>query len=530
MDKITLLDTTLRDGAQSVLVSLSPEDKRAIALILDGLGLDYIEAGFPTAEKGDADAAFFRDPPSLRHSKLAAFGATRRKDAEASSDAGLRALVDSNAPVTVIFGKSWHLHVTDVLGCGLDENLRMIEDSVRFLKNHSREVIFDAEHFFDGWRHDASYALAALEAARSGGADILCLCDTRGGTLPDDAYEIVREVRKHTDAVLGVHAHNDAGMAGAVSVMAVLAGCRHVQGTLCGFGERCGNADLVSAAIALQVKRGYRCLPPESLPGLTRAARRVSELCNLAVPQNQPYVGSAAFAHKAGMHIAGVMKNPETFEHISPETVGNTRRLMITDHSGRAQVLPILRRVKPEAEKDGEEMERVLRALRERQGQGYGYEAAEASFELMIRDLLGLYEPAFTPVHYTVSSGSEAPDSSVAARAMVKVSVRGKDSLAAGEGDGPVNALDAALRVALAPFYPRLRDMRLTDYKVRVLNPTAASAATVRVLIASTDGTRDWSTIGISTDIIRASWQALYDSARYFLLMTAETVTSGGIL
>ncbi|MCL2031476.1 MAG: citramalate synthase, partial [Oscillospiraceae bacterium] len=479
------------------------------------LGLDYIEAGYPKAAEGDADAAFFRDPPVLRHARLAAFGATRRKDTGADADAGLRALADSGAPAAVIFGKAWLLHVTDVLGCGPEENLRMIEDSVRFLKDRGREVIFDAEHFFDGWRQDAAYAFAALEAARRGGADILCLCDTRGGVLPDEAYTIVREVRGQTGAPLGIHAHNDAGMAAAVSVMAVLAGCTHVQGTLCGFGERCGNADLVSVTLALQAKRGYDCLPPERLPELTHAARRVAELCNLAVPQNQPYVGASAFAHKAGMHIDGVMKNPETFEHISPETVGNTRRLMITDHSGRAQVLPVLRRVKPDAARDGAEMDLILRALRERQG--CGYEAAGAGFELMIRDLLGLYEPAFELVNYTVFSEGHANLPAGPARAVVKVSVRGEESLAAGEGEGPVNALDGALRTALEPFYPRLRDMRLTDYKVRVLNPTAASAASVRVLIASTDGARDWSTLGVSTDIISASWQALYDSIRYYL-------------
>ena len=515
MGKITLLDTTLRDGAQSAAVSLSPEDKRAIALVLDGLGLDYIEAGYPKAADSDADAAFFRAMPALRRAKPAAFGATRRKDREARSDEGLRALAASGAPVAVIFGKAWLLHVTDVLGCGPDENLLMIEESVRFLKERGLEVIFDAEHFFDGWNRDQVYALAALEAAKSGGADILCLCDTRGGVLPDEAHETVEEVRKRINAPLGIHAHNDAGMAAAVSVMAVLAGCTHVQGTLCGFGERCGNADLVSVAVALQAKRGYQCLPAESLPKLTHAARRVAELCNLALPQNQPYVGSSAFAHKAGMHIDGVMKNPETFEHIAPETVGNARRLMITDHSGRAQVLPILRRVKPDAEKDGAEMERVLDALRRRQS--HGYEAAEASFELMIRDLLGAYEPAFTLVDYTVSSAGGETSPGECARAVIKVSVRGEDALAAGEGDGPVNALDTALRTALEPFYPKLRDMRLLDYKVRVLNPPAASAATVRVLIASTDGTRDWRTLGVSADIISASWQALYDSIRYYL-------------
>lgn len=516
LKRVTLLDTTLRDGAQSSILSLSVEDKRAIAHVLDELEIHYIEGGYPKPSEGDPDMAFFKDAPVLRSSRLAAFGATRRKGVSAEADTGLLALAEAGTQTVVLFGKAWLLQVTDVLGCTPEENLRMIEDSVSFLKSRGREVIFDAEHFFDGYRQDSAYALETLTAAQRGGADILCLCDTRGGVLPDEAYEIVKTVCATVERPVGIHAHNDAGVAVAVSMMAVFAGAEHVQGTLCGVGERCGNADLIAIAAGLQRKRGYACLPPDSLVCLTSAARRVSELCNLAVPENQPYVGGAAFAHKAGMHIDGVMKNPESFEHLPPEAVGNTRTLMITDHSGRAQVLPILRRVLPEAGRESEEMALILRELRERQRLGYVYEAAEASFELMIRDKLGLGASYFELVNYTVFSEGDS-DGPGGARALVKVCVKGQMSLAAGDGDGPVNALDGALRTALRPFYPELGEMRLTDYKVRVLNPSAASAATVRVLVASSGGGRDWSTIGVSTDIIIASWQALFDSVRYFL-------------
>ncbi len=524
MRKIAIYDTTLRDGCQAEGVAFSVADKVRVAERLDDLGVDYIEGGWPN-ETNLRDREFYaamRDVP-LRRAKLAAFGSTRRGDIAPEDDRNLQALLEAGAPVITIFGKSWDLHVTEVLRVSRDENLRMVEDSVAYLLAQGREVIFDGEHFFDGYRADREYAVETLLAAVRGGAKTLVLCDTNGGALPLDAARIVgavqerlKDVVRENGLTLGIHAHNDSGMAVATSQIAVEHGCDHVQGTINGYGERCGNANLCTIIPTLELKMGLRCLPEGKLQELTELSRYVSELANLAHDDRQPYVGASAFAHKGGMHIDAVMKVPSSFEQVSPESVGNTRRFLMSDQAGGGAIVAKLLKLKPELDKRSPEVRELLRRVKELENRGYQFEGAEGSFELMAQKVLGTYERLWELLGFRVIV-EKREDGRILSEATVKVRLGEEEVLEAGEGNGPVNALDGALRKALGRRFPELADITLTDYKVRVLNADAGTAASVRVLIESTDGEDEWGTVGAHENVIDASWQALADSLEYGL-------------
>ncbi len=515
--QIALFDTTLRDGTQSEGLSLSVEDKIKITRLLDGFGVQYIEGGYPGSNPKDVE--FFRRAPELKlgQAKLTAFGSTRRTGSAASDDANMQALVAAGTPAVAIFGKSWLLHVTDVLKTTPEENLAMIADSVAFLKKNGKEVIFDAEHFFDGFRADRDYALAAARAAASAGADWLALCDTNGGNLPSTIAEIVRETRKHVDAKLGIHAHNDGDMAVANSIAAVEAGCTMVQGTLNGWGERCGNANLMSVIPALQLKLGHACVTAEQLERLTEVARTASEIANVRPRAHAPYVGSSAFAHKAGAHVAAVAKSPVTFEHIPPESVGNSRRIVVSELSGRGNIrvraqqlgLPL-----------GNEANIVAR-IKELENRGYQFEAAEGSFELMLRRGQPGYREPFEVLDVVVISESRR-GSEMFVEATVKIKVGDEISHVVAEGSGPVDAMDLAFHRALDQHFPLLREIQLCDFKVRILDPESATAAKTRVLIESAHGSERWSTIGVSQNIIEASCEALKDGFELPLIRAAK--------
>lgn len=517
---IEILDTTLRDGMQSEGISYSVEDKLAIVSALDGLGISYIEAGNPGSNPKDLEffQAAARRPRS--HACLCAFGSTRRKGSPAEEDAGLRALLTVDAPVAVIFGKSAAYHVTEVLGCTLEENLRMIEDTVSFLRARGRRVFFDAEHFFDGYRKDPEYALQTLEAAAAAGAERLVLCDTNGGAFMEEIRAGVERAGR-IGVPLGIHCHDDCGLAAANTLAAVDAGAIHVQGTLLGFGERCGNACLATVIPDLQLKAGYACIPQGAMKSLKDVCYRVAELTNISIPKSQPYIGRAAFAHKAGMHVDGMRKAPGSFEHVPPEAVGNERRLLLSEMSGRSALLPKIQRIAPEIDRDSPLLAGILKRLKELELAGYQFEAAEASFELAVRKELGLYQPSFKLIGFK-TIGEQVEGHIRNASAIVHVQVGERSEMTAAQGEGPVHALDCALRKALEIFYPSLRNAHLIDYKVRVLDHQAATASRVRVLITSSDGEHIWSTVGVSQDIIQASWLALVDSIEYKLICDKE--------
>ena len=519
MKNISILDTTLRDGAQGAGVQFSLDDHFQIVRILDDLGVGYIEAG--CLSESPAEQAFWKRRPKLKNARYTAFGATMRRGNTPETDPGLQALAAADTEAVTLFGKSWLLHVEEVLQCSPQENLRLVEQSVAHMKALGRLVIFDAEHFFDGWRADEAYALEVLRAAARGGADILALCDTNGGFLPDDCERAVRQVLNSFDTPVGVHYHNDAGFAAANSVISVLSGACHVQGTIGGLGERCGNADLIPVIAGLQLKRGYHCLPSESMEKLTHAARAAAEIANLRVPENTPYVGENAFRHKAGMHVDGVMKNPRTFEHIEPEAVGNERCCQLSEMAGRSAILHRVESLHPGLDKDSPQVAALLRELKDKSHAGYTYEGAEASFALLTRRRLGLYRKLFELI--SLKSFSEQPAAGGLATAIINLRVGDKEALSAGQGNGPVDALAGALNEALRGFYPEVDRIRLTDYKVRVLNSQAATAARVRVLITSTNGKESWTTVGVSEDIIMASWQALSDGVEYALTPSADS-------
>lgn len=519
MTRILVYDTTLRDGTQAAGVAFSVEDKIEIARRLDALGFDYIEGGWPGSNP--KDLAFFeraRDLP-WQHARIAAFGSTRRAGARADDDANLRLLVEAGTPTVTIFGKSWDLHVREGLRTTLDENLAMIADSVAFLRDAGREVIYDAEHFFDGLRADRDYAMATLRAAREAGAHCLVLCDTNGGSLPETVRDAVALVAREVGGPIGIHTHNDSEMAVANTVAAVGAGCCHVQGTINGYGERCGNANLCSVVPALRLKMGLEALRPEALAHLTQLSHLVAELANLAPNDYQPYVGRNAFAHKGGVHVSAVMVDPAMYEHIPPEAVGNGRRVVVSDLSGRATVLRKAEEIGLRLDRSRPEVQSVLEELKQLEHQGYQFEGAEASFELLLRRKVLGYEPGFEikAFHVAVDQG----EAECTARAIVRISVHGQEAGASAEGNGPVHALDRALRAALERFHPELARVRLVDYKVRVLNAEAATGARVRVLITSTDGHRRWGTVGVSENVVLASAQALADSLEYALLALA---------
>ena len=519
MKKVELLDTTLRDGAQSEGISFSVRDKLAIVETLDALGIPLIEAGNPGSNPKDLD--FFREVRTLqlKHARLAAFGATRRPGVAVTDDPQVRSLVEAGTSVLVIFGKSWDLHVTEVLKTTLEENLRMIRDTVAHAKKHAERVVYDAEHFYDGYRANAAYALATLDAAAEAGADVLCLCDTNGGRFPEEIADATKVVRDRIEGrvAVGVHTHNDSGLAVANSLAAVRAGATHVQGTLIGFGERCGNANLSTILANLQLKAGVACIPAAKIARLTAAARRVAEIANTGLADDQPYVGVKAFTHKAGMHADGVRKCSESFEHVPPDSVGNERRFLISEIAGRSAVLARIQRVDPSVQKTDKVVDDVVARLKALEQQGYQFEGADGSFELLVRKALGTHQPFFTLDHYQIISERPAKNNQEGASAIVKIRVGGQTEITAAQGDGPVNAIDRSLRKALERFYPALAEVRLTDYKVRVLDGNHATEAKVRVLIESTDGCTVWSTVGVSTDIIEASWFALVDAIEYKL-------------
>jgi 2-isopropylmalate synthase len=511
-----LYDTTLRDGAQTEGISYSVSDKLRIAEKLDRLGVPFIEGGWPGSNPKDAE--FFRVAGkrlAFKHAELAAFGSTRRA-ATAAKDANLRALLDAETRTVTIFGKSWDLHVREVLKATLEENLALIRDSVAFLTRHGRTVIYDAEHFFDGYNDHPAYALKTLQAALEGGAGTVVLCDTNGGCLPADIRRMVLAIRETTRAPLGIHAHNDGELAVANSLAAVESGCVHVQGTMNGYGERCGNANLVSIAANLQLKMGYRGVPDAKLKDMTETSRFVAEVSNMAQHPNQPFVGTSAFAHKGGVHVNAVMKNPRTYEHLDPKLVGNERRVLVSELSGRSSLVIKARDLSLDLSKHTPQAKRLLGLLQKLEHQGYHFEAAEGSFELLLRRQLKQAAPSFALEGFRIIM--EKRDHRLSSEATIKIRVNGVKEHAAAEGDGPVNALDNAIRKALARFYPTLATMHLTDFKVRVLDEKAGTAAKVRVLIQSQDAHDSWGTIGVSENIIEASWLSLVDSLEYKLL------------
>ncbi len=524
-EKVKIFDSTLRDGAQGEGISFSVLDKLKIVSLLDDLGIDYVEAGNPGSNPKDLE--FFEKVATLplNNVRLVAFGSTRRRNILPQDDANIKSLLTANTPSVAIFGKSWDFQVTDVLNTTLKENLRMIGDTVAYLVEKGKEVHFDAEHFYDGYQENPAYALECLKAAADGGAASLVLCDTRGASLPSFVREATRAVAKaFPDIEIGIHSHNDISFADANSIVAVEEGARQVQGTMAGFGERCGNAFLASVIPTLQLKMGFDVLPEESLSKLTLIAHSVAEIANSPISHDKPYVGRSAFAHKGGMHIDGVGKNPRSFEHIDPLVVGNERRLLMSEVSGRATILKRIQKYAPELHKDSPETKQIMEALKRMEFDGYQFEGAESSFELVIAKHLGKYQPFFTLDHY--KTFGELPlhgDPDTSHTAVVKVIVNGESAIAVAQGDGPVHALDKAMRKALERFYPLLSTIYLTDYKVRVLDSKQASAATVRVLIETSDGRYSWSTVGVSTDIIEASWMAFVDAIEYKLMKEGVT-------
>ena len=523
MSNIEIFDSTLRDGAQGEGIAFSVEDKLNIVKALDDFGVAYIEAGNPGSNPKDLEFFGRVKGIALKHARLCAFGSTRRRDILVEEDANVRSLLKADTGTVVIFGKAWDLHVTGILRASLEENLAMISDTLRFFKEKGREVIFDAEHFFDGYRANPDYAMETIKAAARSGADVLCLCDTNGGSYPTELYETVRAVcRAFPDMRIGIHCHNDTGTAVACSMLAVDAGAVQVQGTFVGFGERCGNANLSTVIPNLELKRGIRCLPEGHLQLLTQTARRIAEIANIPLPSGTPYVGTSAFAHKGGMHIDGVSKISHSFEHVAPDCVGNERRFLMSEVSGRATILSRIREVDPSLGKDSPETARIMARLKELEHEGYQFEAAEESFELLVRKELGLYRPFFELRQFKIIGDQPVPEGVHSSAAMIQVTVDGRTEITAAQGDGPVHALDTALRKVLLGFYPCLADVHLTDYKVRVLEPQSATAAKVRVLIESTDGDDVWTTVGVSRDIIEASWIALVDSIEYKLTKDAS--------
>jgi 2-isopropylmalate synthase len=524
MHKVEIYDTTLRDGTQAEELNLTTEDKVLIAHKLDELGVHYIEGGWPGSNP--TDLHFFREIAghTFRTARVAAFGSTHHPATTAEKDANLAALVDSGAAVATIFGKCWDLHAKTALGISLERNIELIRDSVAFLKARMETVFFDGEHFFDGYKHNPEFALACLRAAHEAGADRLIPCDTNGGTLPLEVAEIMRAVRAALpEARLGIHAHNDSETAVASSLAAVAEGAVQVQGTINGYGERCGNANLCSIIPSLELKMGCESIGPERLMRLTEISRYVAEVANLRHFLRQPFVGSSAFAHKGGIHVSAVLKDARTYEHISPETVGNEQRVLLSDLAGKSNIIFKARRLGYVLTKDDPRLKGLLGCIKERESIGFEYSVAEASFELMLHELLGSPKEYFTFKNFFVVDSKREEDSEPYTEATVIVAVRGQEEHTAACGNGPVNALDEALRKALERFYPRIAEVRLKDFKVRVVagaqRDTGGTASYVRVLIESSDGTNTWSTVGVSHNIIEASWQAVVDCYNYKLMI-----------
>ncbi|MGC8855843.1 MAG: citramalate synthase [Anaerolineae bacterium] len=516
MALIQIYDTTLRDGTQSEGFNLSANDKIRIAQKLDDLGVAFIEGGWPGSNPKDAEFFVRARDMDWKHAKIAAFGATCRVKTGPEDDTNIKALLDSLAPVCTIFGKSWTLHVTDVLLTTLEDNLRIIEQSVAYLRAQNRRVIYDAEHIFDGYKADPAYALETLHAAIRGGAETLVLCDTNGGTMPWEMEAILRQVKTSITHPLGIHTHNDGECAVTNSLVAVREGVIQVQGTINGVGERCGNANLISIIANLELKMGYSCLPQGSLAKLTDLSHFVDEVANVTPNDHQPYVGKSAFAHKGGVHVAAMRRSAQSYQHVAPELVGNKMRVVVSDLSGRGNLLS--KAEEHGVEVEGEEVVHVLNEIKELEARGFSFEAAEASVAMMLKRQEYGYKPPFELIDFLVNVEHRA-GRGIFAEAMVKVGVGGEVIHTAAEGNGPVHALDQALRKALLPHYPLLDSFQLVDYKVRILDGENGTAALTRVLIDTQNGTKRWSTVGASTNIIEASWRALVDSIEYGLLM-----------
>lgn len=521
---VQIYDTTLRDGTQGTGVSFSSHDKIRIAQKLDEFGVDYIEGGWPGSNP--KDVSFFDEAAKLKwkHAKIAAFGSTRRADLKVADDPQVRLLLDANTPVITFFGKSWELHVTEVLRTTAAENREMIYDTTAYLKDQGKEVIYDAEHFFDGYKASAEHAMGTLEAAKRGGADIVVLCDTNGGTLPHEIAEITEFVRQQLQTRVGIHTHDDAGFGVANAIAAIRVGAVQVQGTINGYGERVGNCNLTTVIPNLQLKMGIPVVP--NLAKLHELSTFVDELGNVPHNHRAPFVGSTAFAHKGGMHVNAVQKLARTYEHIEPELVGNEQNILISELSGQSNILMKAEELGHPLEKGSDVVKKILTKLKDLEKEGYEFEAAEASFELLIRKALKTYKPFFDLEEYRCMFHRIRPhsdkDGFEACSATVKLSVDGELHYTAADGDGPINALDGALRKALLPFYPEIDRIKLTDYRVRISDSQLGSAAKTRVLIDSTDGEHDWSTVGVSFNVIRASWHALVDSIEYFLARTRD--------
>lgn len=516
--RIEIYDTTLRDGAQGEDVSFSLEDKLLIASKLDWLGVDYIEGGWPDANP--KDAAFFREIKKihLRHARVVPFGSTCKASNPVEEDPTIRALLDTGLPCVTIFGKCWDLHVKDVLSISLKKNLQIVHDSVSYLRKHNKTVFFDAEHFFDGYKENRRYALQVLKIAEAAGAARIILCDTNGGTMPWEVAGIVGDLAEVIKVPLGIHSHNDSEVGAANALAAVKNGVIQVQGTINGYGERCGNANLCSVIPVLRLKMEMECLQEGSLERLKETSRYVDEIANLAHNKRQPFVGDSAFAHKGGIHVHAVMKNPRAYEHIKPEIVGNKQNILISDYSGKSNLIKKIHDYNIDVSKDDPRLKNILHSLKSLENQGFQFEGAEASFELMIKKALGIHRKFFELIGFRVIVEKRHADEDAISEATIMLR-RGDDiEHTVANGDGPVHALDNALRKALETFYPELRDVRLIDYKVRVLSASDGSAAKVRVLIESGDHESEWGTVGVSEDIIEASWQALVDSIDYKLL------------
>lgn len=514
---LSIFDTTLRDGTQGEGISLSADDKLKIATKLDQLGVHYIEGGIPGSNNKDIE--FFKRVKSLGlNAKIAAFGSTRRKDSIAEQDANLNRIVESGVQAATLVGKSWDFHVHTALQTSLEENLAMIYDSIAYLKQKGLEVIFDAEHFFDGYKNNPEYALAVMKKAEEAGADWLVMCDTNGGTLPHEVHSIVSVLAGHAaNSLLGIHTHNDCELAVANSLSAVQAGARQIQGTMNGYGERCGNANLCSIIPNLQLKMGYEVLTPAKLAQLTNTARYVSEIANVHMPNNQPYVGTSAFAHKGGIHVSAILRDSRTYEHVEPETVGNKQRVLVSELAGQSNILSKAQDMGIEFDPNNEDTKEVINRIKNLEHQGYQFEAADASLELLLRQANGELTELFVFESFKMLVEKTA-GRPVVSEAFVKINIGGSSVYTAAEGNGPVNALDNALRKALVTYFPRLNEMHLSDYKVRVLDEMDATASKVRVLIESRDLSSSWNTVGVSGNVIEASWEALVDSIRYALL------------
>lgn len=518
MRTIQIYDTTLRDGTQGEGVSLSLEDKLQITARLDELGIDYVEGGYPLSNPKDVEYFQRVRDLKLQHAKVCAFGMTRRRGIAAKDDPGMKALVESQAPVVTIVGKTSDFHVTEILRVSLEENLDMIRDSLSYLKSQGREVFYDAEHFFDGFAANPQYALSTIRTAAEAGASMVILCDTNGGTLPEAIAERTKqaiELLAPLGVQVGIHCHNDCELAVANSLAAVDVGAAQVQGTINGFGERCGNADLISVMANLGLKKKYRVLKGQGLAHLTELSRFVYETANQNHRNNQPFVGQSAFAHKGGMHVHAIARATSSYEHIDPALVGNERRILVSELSGRSNIAALT--AKHNLQDDRGLMDAILQRVCDLEAKGYQFEAAEASFDLLVRKVAGTFKPHFERLKYHIAVSAEGESGEPVTEATVKIRVQDSSRHEVAEGDGPVNALDAALRKALNGTFPGLADMRLVDYKVRVVNGEAGTAAKIRVIIESSDGHDVWGTIGVSENIIEASWLALVDAVEYKL-------------